>query len=173
MAQRRLPKDEEEEEGNREEEQAGADREERREDADEQPGDRQDEGRDGRQVHELVLEVMARKDLADSVLQGGSRRVIRLRLAAEAAEARIILDLLAAFPTEHAGAPFRRPAAAVIAANYTGVPGAYQPNSNRAVTKYTRGPLQALRVFGEIMQCALSVFLYNEYSRFVTTLGTV
>jgi hypothetical protein len=28
-------------------------------------------------------------------------------------------------------------------------------------------------VFGEIMQCALSVFLYNEYSRFVTTLGTV
>jgi hypothetical protein len=158
MAQRRLAKDEEEEEGNREEEQAGTDRKERREDADDQPGHGQYEGSHGGQVHELVLQVMTGKNLPDPVLKAdpparvariggssGSRSLIRLGLAAEPAEARIVLDLLAALTTEHPGAPFRRQAAAVFAANYTGVPGAHQPNSIRPVTKYAWAPLQAVR----------------------------
>ena len=157
MAQRRLAKDEEEEKGNREEEQAGADREERRKDADYQAGHRQQEGRDGGNVHELVLQVMARKDLTDPMLEpslaasrprvgrraGGSRPFIGLRPAAEPAKAGILLDLLAALTTEHARSPFRRTAAAVFAANYTGAPGAQLPKSTPAVTKCAPAPLQA------------------------------
>lgn len=187
MAQRRFAKDEEEEEGDREEEQAGADREERREDTDDQPGHRQHEGGDGCQVHELVLQVMTGKNLPDPVLKPGPagrparigrggpgrRRFIRLRFAAESAEAGIVLDLLAALTTKHPGplsAGSRRLYSGPI---IKGSPSANHPRPIRPVTKYARAPLQPMRLAGEIMQWALSVFFYNRCRRFLTAAAAV
>lgn len=187
MAQRRFAKDEEEEEGDREEEQAGADREERREDTDDQPGHRQHEGGDGCQVHELVLQVMTGKNLPDPVLKPGPagrparigrggpgrRRFIRLRFAAESAEAGIVLDLLAALTTKHPGplsAGSRRLYSGPI---IKGSPSANHPRAIRPVTKYARAPLQPMRLAGEIMQWALSVFFYNRCRRFLTAAAAV
>jgi len=187
MAQRRFAKDEEEEEGDREEEQAGADREERWEDTDDQPGHRQHEGGDGCQVHELVLQVMTGKNLPDPVLKPGPagrparigrggpgrRRFIRLRFAAESAEAGIVLDLLAALTTKHPGplsAGSRRLYSGPI---IKGSPSANHPRAIRPVTKYARAPLQPMQLAGEIMQWALSVFFYNRCRRFLTAAAAV
>ena len=171
----------------REEEQAGADREERWEDTDDQPGHRQHEGGDGCQVHELVLQVMTGKNLPDPVLKPGPagrparigrggpgrRRFIRLRFAAESAEAGIVLDLLAALTTKHPGplsAGSRRLYSGPI---IKGSPSANHPRAIRPVTKYARAPLQPMRLAGEIMQWALSVFFYNRCRRFLTAAAAV
>jgi hypothetical protein len=119
VAQGRLPQDQEQDQGDGKEQPEHPEQ-----DRDEQPqqeaDDRHEEGGDGGDMHELVLEVMAREELAQAPLHTGALRSpsgcaraastgragrtdlgIGLGFAAEPAKAGSLFDLLAAFATEH------------------------------------------------------------------------
>src|SRR5919201_5786406 len=123
MAERRLPQNQEQQKGNRGEQEVRAQpvsSQRRRKETEDEADQGHEEGHDRPDMHEFVLEMMARKQLPEPAFQsvygpgrrtrrpgGGSgacpgrTRLVSLRLAAETAEAGVGLDRLAAFPAEH------------------------------------------------------------------------